>query len=133
MELSGCGGFGIRNFLTLFLSIEVSKAMREVSDAAAVGDYDRRNLAQKKVDCFTDQLNESNPILTQISDAMTKEGIYLDKLKAAEALGDADSVAFWAKKKAAAERMKIEGNEQLMECSHRFEHLMRELREKMDK
>ena len=23
----GCGGFGIRNFLTLFLSIEVSKAM----------------------------------------------------------------------------------------------------------
>jgi 4-hydroxyphenylpyruvate dioxygenase-like putative hemolysin len=24
----GCGGFGIRNFLTLFLSIEVSKAIR---------------------------------------------------------------------------------------------------------
>lgn len=107
--------------------------MREVSDAAAVGDDDRRDLAQKKVDCFTDQLNESNPILTQISDAMTEEGICLEKLKAAEALGDADSVAFWAKQKAAAERMKIEGNEQLMECSHRFEYLMRELREKMDK
>ena len=29
----GCGGFGIRNFLTLFLSIEVSKAMRSEQSA----------------------------------------------------------------------------------------------------
>lgn len=29
----GCGGFGIRNFLTLFLSIEVSKAMSQYEKA----------------------------------------------------------------------------------------------------
>ena len=29
----GCGGFGIRNFLTLFLSIEVSKAMNDLEVA----------------------------------------------------------------------------------------------------
>jgi len=34
----GCGGFGIRNFLTLFLSIEVSKASNALIDAKAVGD-----------------------------------------------------------------------------------------------
>ena len=31
---AGCGGFGIRNFLTLFLSIEVSKAMLDRQTAA---------------------------------------------------------------------------------------------------
>ena len=29
----GCGGFGIHNFLTLFLSIEVSKAMKDLLEA----------------------------------------------------------------------------------------------------
>jgi len=31
----GCGGFGIRNFLTLFLSIEVNKAMSDLAAARA--------------------------------------------------------------------------------------------------
>jgi hypothetical protein len=125
----GCGGFGIRNFLTLFLSIEVSKAMREVSDARAAGDGRREMLAQRKVNCFTDQLNEANPILTQISDAMTDEGICLLNLKAAEGTGDTDSACFWKDKKAMAEQLKIEGNQKLMECSHRYEQLMRQIRE----
>merc|ERR1740138_1408250 len=34
----GCGGFGIRNFLTLFLTIEVSKAAKAREDARAAGD-----------------------------------------------------------------------------------------------
>ena len=67
---------GIRNFLTLFLSIEVSKAMREVSEAKSCGDERRRSYAQQMVDCFTSQLNDSNPILTEISDAMTADGEY---------------------------------------------------------
>lgn len=33
----GCGGFGIRNFLTLFLSIEVSKAMIALEKAKKTG------------------------------------------------------------------------------------------------
>jgi len=59
-----------RNFLTLFLSIEVSKAMMEVKDAKLAN----------RVQAFTDQLNEANPILTDISDAMTAEGAYLEDL-----------------------------------------------------
>merc|ERR1711933_93140 len=38
----GCGGFGIRNFLTLFLSIEVSKASMAKMEAA-------QRLAEEKV------------------------------------------------------------------------------------
>merc|ERR1711998_55146 len=62
----GCGGFGIRNFLTLFLSIEVSKAMNEYDNACEAGDTDKQTFAQSKIDIFTEQLEESNPILTAI-------------------------------------------------------------------
>ena len=75
----GCGGFGIRNFLTLFLSIEVSKAMREANSARDRGDNDAMRRAQKAVEIFTEQLDESNPILTEISDAMTLEGHLKDQ------------------------------------------------------
>jgi hypothetical protein len=103
--------------------------MREVAEARAAGEEGRRALAQKRVDCFTNQLNESNPILTQISDAMTEEGICLDNQKAAEAKGDAVAADLWREQKMVAEQKKIEGNKRLMECSHRYEQLMRELRE----
>jgi hypothetical protein len=35
----GCGGFGIRNFLTLFLSIEVNKAMSDLVSARAAQNH----------------------------------------------------------------------------------------------
>jgi 4-hydroxyphenylpyruvate dioxygenase-like putative hemolysin len=35
----GCGGFGIRNFLTLFLSIEVNKAMSDLAAARAAQNH----------------------------------------------------------------------------------------------
>ena len=128
----GCGGFGIRNFLTLFLSIEVrphpsplthrprappntpcaynahtrssavrciavrcgtvcrsarqcafafwvtnaqvSKAMLEFEEAQARSDAKAMDLANRKVELFTQQLDESNPVLTAISDCMTAEG-----------------------------------------------------------
>jgi 4-hydroxyphenylpyruvate dioxygenase-like putative hemolysin len=42
----GCGGFGIRNFLTLFLSIEVNKAMSDlVSARAAKNDTGMKRLS----------------------------------------------------------------------------------------
>ena len=69
----GCGGFGIRNFLTLFLSIEVSKAMDEHARARARGDDGAAARHARAVDVFTHQLDVSNPVLTAISDAMQEE------------------------------------------------------------
>ena len=66
----GCGGFGIRNFLTLFLSIEVSKAMADRAAAAAAGDAATEALHARRVELFTAQLVEANPILNEISDCM---------------------------------------------------------------
>ena len=77
---AGCGGFGIRNFLTLFLSIEVSKAMTDVTLAASRGDTGAEMAAGARIKLLTLQMNESNPILTEISDAMTDEGIAVEKL-----------------------------------------------------
>lgn len=74
----GCGGFGIRNFLTLFLSIEVSKAMSEFDEAVINDNEKLRLVAEKKIELFTAQLEESNPVLTMISDAMTEEGDLID-------------------------------------------------------
>lgn len=84
----GCGGFGIRNFLTLFLSIEVNKAMSDMASArAAKNDAGMFNpvcsyilwvyafgcageaIAKRQIACLTHQLDESNPILTSIADA----------------------------------------------------------------
>merc|ERR1711878_51691 len=45
----GCGGFGIRNFLTLFLSIEVSKAMNQLQKAKDDNNLEAASLAQKKI------------------------------------------------------------------------------------
>eukprot|EP00980_Cylindrotheca_fusiformis_P002135 scaffold481_cov208-Cylindrotheca_fusiformis.AAC.1 len=125
----GCGGFGIRNFLTLFLSIEVSKAMLDVADANLRGDDQARIVAQKQVDCFTSQLNDSNPILTKISDAMTLEGFCKDQLAAAIAHGDTEAAASWQLKLEEASQNKADGNRKLMECSARYQDMMRKLRE----
>merc|ERR1712093_728457 len=62
----GCGGFGIRNFLTLFLSIELSKAMRVGESARKKGDSAGAAKAAKEVETLTGQMNESNPVLTDI-------------------------------------------------------------------
>mmetsp|Transcript_29862 Transcript_29862/g.66159 ORF Transcript_29862/g.66159 Transcript_29862/m.66159 type:complete len:718 (+) Transcript_29862:75-2228(+) len=125
----GCGGFGIRNFLTLFLSIEVSKAMLEVSQAKAAGDVDRQTFAQGMVGTFTDQLNESNPILTAISDAMTVEGSLKTQLNRAMAENDDDTVCILRNKLEKASEAKRVGNSKLMECSKKYKERMKALRE----
>jgi len=88
----GCGGFGIRNFLTLFLSIEVSKAMMEVKDAKIARDEKGVTKAMNRGQAFTDQLNEANPILTDISDAMTAEGKYSEDLAKATEEGEKERI-----------------------------------------
>lgn len=111
----GCGGFGIRNFLTLFLSIEVSKAAASRSDAERRGDAKMVELEGKRVDAFTAQLDESNPILTTISDAMTAEG-------AARQSGDTKAERHWANEK-------VKGNEALQEVSSKYKEILKKLRE----
>jgi hypothetical protein len=125
----GCGGFGIRNFLTLFLSIEVSKATMELSEAKARGDITREAFAQQRVDCFTAQLNEANPILTDISRAMTKEGYAMEKLREALAKGDNVEVGKWQAEKEEAMAEKVRGNGRLMDCSTKYLEAMKTIRE----
>lgn len=125
----GCGGFGIRNFLTLFLSIEVSKAMMEVSHAKAKGDFVAQSFAQQRVDCFTAQLNESNPILTDISRAMTKEGNATEMMQEALAVGDAIEAHHWQSAMEKARVEKIMANDRLMECSSKYMNAMKTIRE----
>eukprot|EP00978_Attheya_sp_CCMP212_P013562 scaffold34042_cov53-Attheya_sp.AAC.2 len=158
----GCGGFGIRNFLTLFLSIEVSKAMLDVSRARSLllvsstddGDKNqqsrtRRELqfAKEMVQLFTDQLNESNPILTELSDAMTQEGVaraaLLLEITTSAMTSDDDSDYMTTAAAAARRQMweshlkdaqdaKAMGHEKLMLCSSKYKTLMKELREQHD-
>ena len=111
----GCGGFGIRNFLTLFLSIEVSKAMLDSAQAAEAGQADEAAFHDRRVKLFTEQLVEANPILTEISDAMTGEGKAIDA-------DDAEAAQAWA-------RRKEDANRALGQCSQKYNALMGELRE----
>jgi len=112
----GCGGFGIRNFLTLFLSIEVSKAAKLREDAVLDGRHDVADYYANMVDTFARQLEESNPVLTFISDAMTEEG---------EALARGDEIT--------AKRHKLDkesGQRSLMTISTKYKNIMREMRKR---
>jgi hypothetical protein len=128
----GCGGFGIRNFLTLFLSIEVTKAMLAVSNAKRDGDTKEYEFAQRKVQLFTDQLNESNPLLTEISDAMTREGVARDNITLAIKRGKKEEAKEWEKVMNEEAAAKSFANDQLMECNMKYQHLMKELRESQE-
>ena len=122
----GCGGFGIRNFLTLFLSIEVNKAMLEIDNATTSGDPKALDVAQRQMQCLTHQLDESNPVLTQIADGGTAEA------EAQEAINAAKTPAAKSKAEnelAAAQAMKTSGSDQLKEISARHASEMKAIRE----
>jgi len=110
----GCGGFGIRNFLTLFLSIEASKAIAQRTEAEQAGNAKGVAMSQRMLEIFTDQLDESNPVLTAISDAMTAEGDAKDRGDKAEETRQA--------------ALKAKGNEELRAMSGRYNNMMKELR-----
>lgn len=111
----GCGGFGIRNFLTLFLSIEVSASSEARAVAEAAGDAAGVEFHSRMVDIFIQQLSDSNPILTAISDAMTAEGLALER-------GDVQEAQRWADEK-------DKGQADLMVTSTKYKNLVRRLRE----
>ncbi|KAK1734515.1 4-hydroxyphenylpyruvate dioxygenase [Skeletonema marinoi] len=128
----GCGGFGIRNFLTLFLSIEVTKAMLAASNAKRDGKMKEYEFAKRKVQLFIDQLNESNPLLTEISEAMTKEGAARDNITLSYKEGRIEDAKVWeevTEKEASAKSL---ANDLLMECNMKYQRLMRELRESQE-
>jgi hypothetical protein len=129
---SGCGGFGVRNFLTLFLSIEVTKAMIEVSSAKERGDKVRYDFSQRRVELFTDQLNESNPILTEISDAMTREGIAKENIVALQLEGKEEEAESWKLVMDKEGQAKAVANEKLMKCNMKYQRLMKGIRESQE-
>jgi len=110
----GCGGFGIRNFLTLFISIELSKASQAKAEAEAAGNAEAASIASRTLEALMAQLEESNPILNTISEAMTAEGKALQQ-------GDLEQVEVWSAKKAAA-------SEALQALSARYAELTAEIR-----
>ena len=122
----GCGGFGIRNFLTLFLSIEVSKAMDNASDALKRGDVVDAKFEEKRIELFTHQMDTSNPVLTAISDAMTLESENLDAL---ENCKDETLRKQYSEKAEFYRKQKEEGNRKLMEISADCKNRMRDIRE----
>jgi len=111
----GCGGFGIRNFLTLFLSIEVTKATKGKADSLKSGNKAAHEYYVKQVDAYTHQLEESGPILTALADAMTAEGNARDH-------GDKKAEIKHAGEKATA-------GEDLKACSMKYKGILRTLRE----
>merc|ERR1712203_822343 len=121
----GCGGFGIRNFLALFLSIEMNKAFQIQADGAAAGDKRKVEYGKKMVQAYTDQVNESNPILTAIAEGMTAEG------NANEAVANAKDDG--ERSKAVAEKQKWEAfkeeqNTLLKACSAKWNQALKDIR-----
>jgi len=117
---AGCGGFGIRNFLTLFLSIELSKALQDERAAEERGDSSRAAGARQRVRLLTAQLEESNPILTAISDAMAEEGAMME---AAAAAADEEKRREARAAAAAAGERKRTLTESLQQLSDRYAQL----------
>jgi len=108
--------------------------MLEASNAKDSGDIAAYAFVQRKVDLFTEQLNESNPLLTEISDAMTREGTAREKIAASSAgsfcqeekKDDCEKWMLVAEKESLA---KAGANEKLMKCNLKYKNLMKELRE----
>ena len=103
--------------------------MQEVVDARGIGDVDRQQYSQTMVEYFTAQLNEANPILTEISEAMTEEGRCKEMVNSLEAREQIEESELWRRKMEAAAERKSVGNSRLMECSARYNNLMKKIRE----
>ena len=103
--------------------------MQETAEARAVGDLESQRYAQTMVEYFTHQMNESNPILTQISEAMTEEGVCVDNLTGLAGKTNSEEAAAWEARLSAATERKNAGNMLLMECSSRYNEMMKNLRQ----
>jgi len=84
-------------------------------EAEQRGDALTASFEARRVDAFTSQLDESNPILTTISDVMTAEGLALES-------GDVEEAKRLAEEK-------VKGQQALQALSARYKEAMRVLRE----
>jgi hypothetical protein len=106
----------------------------------------RRGLqfAKEMAQLFTDQLNESNPIMTELSDATTQEGMARaallegatifsissdDDTNHMRTAADAANMELWESHLKDAQDAKAMGHEKLLLCSSKYKHLMKQLRE----
>merc|ERR1712113_377527 len=121
----GCGGFGIRNFLALFLSIEMDKAFAIQAEGAATGDHEKTQYGKRMVQAYTDQMNESNPILTAIAEGMTAEGKCKDALASAKTEGEKIKLHNEQEKWVA---FKEEQNKLLKDCSAKWNQALKDIR-----
>lgn len=101
--------------------------MLEVSDAAPLSKSQWQ--AEQRVACLTNQLMESNPILTEISNAMTDEGTYQEKMQIALLQGDTLAAKEWDEKRKLAQACKLRGNQKLMACSAKYQMQMRQIQD----
>ncbi len=114
--------------------------MLEASRAKEQGNAIAYENACHKTQIFTDQLNESNPILTEISDAMTAEGVAKDKiaeltLKSEKDCGlggeESEEIRHWESVMEKEAKRKMVANEKLMSCNAKYQRLMKNLRESL--
>ena len=122
---SGTGGFGFRNFFTLFLSIEIHKALSELEHADRMKDPFTAQLARDKITILTAQLEMSNPILTSISDALIAETNALEKLSQAGTPTEKDK---WERKISYNQNLKSSSQKELMNISQTFSQQMKNIR-----
>ena len=101
--------------------------MRDCDRFGKEGDAAGLRRAESQVRTLTAQLDESNPVLTRISDAMTAEADALLALKVARA-GPAEAKALHAEV-LTHRRVKEDGNQTLKEISERYRLKMKELRQ----
>merc|ERR1712203_307428 len=121
----GCGGFGIRNFLALFLSIEMNKAFQIQHEGAIAKDQKKMDYGKRMVKAYTDQMNESNPILTAIAEGMTAEGKCKDALANAKSNAEKIKVYHEQEKWVA---FKEEQNKLLKDCSAKWNQALKDIR-----
>merc|ERR1712087_763427 len=95
------------------------------SEGEATGDENKVKFGKRMVQAYTDQMNESNPILTAIAEGMTAEGKAKDAI--AQAKDEAERSKFVAEKKK-WETFKDEQNELLKACSAKWNQALKDIR-----
>merc|ERR1712066_660558 len=91
-----------------------------------MGDARKERYGKQMVQAYTDQMNESNPILTAIAEGMTAEGKANDGLLSAK--NDEERNKFLEEKRK-WEAFKEEENAKLKACSAKWNSALREIRE----
>ena len=106
--------------------------MRELTVARSQGNEAKYKAAERRIDAFTSQLDESNPILTEISDAMTEEGHCFTQMESAKKSGRDLEAKEWKIKMGKASERKENANRKLMNCSAKYEAMMRSIRSEQE-